>query len=142
MKTLRTLVMGLALLLACGMTQAASVKSHDNATKDEVINTYLNAIVHGKLDGINNVIDDDAEFKMKRGNNVNTLSKPQILDALKANESIEQNCQCTKTVVQDDTEMSVLKVEMKYDDFTRVDVITAQRAGNGWKITKVETSFK
>jgi len=133
--------MGLALLLVCGITQAAPT-SHGNSTKDEVINTYLNAVVHGKLGGIDEAIDDDAQFNMKRGDRVNTLSKPQVLDALKSNENVDQDCQYTKIVLQDDDQISVLKVDMKYGDYTRTDVITAQHAGSGWKITKVETSFK
>ena len=142
MKTLKAMVMGLALLLVCGVSQAASVTNHNNTTKDEVINAYLDAVVHGKINGFSDIVDDDAQFNMKRGSNVNTLNKPQVLDALKLNENIEQDCQCTKTVMQDSEDMSVVKVDMKYNDFTRTDVITAQRAGNGWKITKVETSFK
>jgi hypothetical protein len=142
MKTLKAMVMGLALLLVCGTSQAAFKTGHGNLTKDEVMSAYLNAVVHGKLDGIGNAIDEDATFDMKRGSTVNTLYKPQVLNALKSGENIEQACQCTKTVLQDNDDMSMLKVEMKYTDFTRTDVITAQRAGNGWKITKVETSFK
>ncbi|MDB5141753.1 MAG: nuclear transport factor 2 family protein [Mucilaginibacter sp.] len=142
MKTLRAMAMGLALLLVCGVSQAASITSHGNSTKDEVIDIYLNAVVHGKLNGISEAIDDYAQFDMKRGNSVNTLSKSQILKALKSGENIEQDCQCTKTVLQSDDEKSVVKVDMKYNDFTRTDVITAQRAGNGWQITKVETSYK
>ncbi|HTD41829.1 MAG TPA: nuclear transport factor 2 family protein [Mucilaginibacter sp.] len=141
MKTLKAMMMGLALLLVCGITQAAPT-SHGNSTKDEVINTYLNAVVHGKLGGIDEAIDDDAQFNMKRGDRVNTLSKPQVLDALKSNENVDQDCQYTKIVLQDDDQISVLKVDMKYGDYTRTDVITAQHAGSGWKITKVETSFK
>ena len=142
MKTLKAMVMGLALLLVCGVSQAASVTNHINSTRDEVIDAYVNAVVHGKINGFSDLIDDDAKFNMKRGSNVNTLSKPQILNSLKSNENVEQDCQCTKTVMQDSDDMSVIKVDMKYNDFTRTDVITAQRAGNGWKITKVETSFK
>lgn len=37
MKTLKTMVMGLVLLLVCGVTQASSSKS----TKDEVMDAYL-----------------------------------------------------------------------------------------------------
>ncbi|MGZ3751119.1 MAG: nuclear transport factor 2 family protein [Mucilaginibacter sp.] len=142
MKTLKTMVMGLALLLVCVVTNATPKTIHGTSTKDDVINTYLNAVVHGKLDGLSNAIDDDAEFKMLRGASVTTLNKLQILSTLKSSENIEQDCQCTKTVLQEDTELSVVKVEMKYADFSRTDVITAQRAGDGWKITKVETSFK
>ena len=142
MKTLKAMVMGLALLLVCGVSQAAPVTSHNITTKDGVVDAYVNAVVHGKIDGFSDLIDDDAQFNMKRGSSVNTLNKPQVLDGLKLNENIEQDCQCTKTVMQDSDDMSVIKVDMKYNDFTRTDVITAQRAGNWWKITKVETSFK
>ena len=140
MKTLRAMMMGLALLLACGISQAAPI-GHGNS-KDQVIDTYLNAVVHGKLVGVDDAIDDDAQFYMKRGERVNTLSKSQVLDALEANANVEQDCQCTKSVIQDDELKKVLKVDMKYADYTRTDVITAEPAGSGWKITKVETSFK
>ena len=141
MKTLRAMMMGLALLLVCGISQAAPI-GHGNSTKDEVLDTYLNAVVHGKIAGIDNVIDDDATFYMERGENVNTLTKSQIISSLKVNENIEQDCQCTKTVLQNEDDISKVKIEMKYKDFTRTDVVTAERASKGWKITKVETSFK
>ena len=141
MKTLKAMIMGLALLLICGASQAKPLTINDNS-KDKAIDTYLNAVVHGKLAGIDDAIDNDAYFGMKRGNTENTLTKAQILDALKANENVEQDCQCTKTVVRDDDDMKVIKVDMKYNDFTRTDVITSEPSGSGWKITKVETSFK
>src|ERR1700742_3161457 len=116
MKTLKAMVMGLALLLVCGVSQAASVTNHINSTRDEVIDAYVNAVVHGKINGFSDLIDDDAKFNMKRGSNVNTLSKPQILNSLKSSENVEQDCQCTKTVMQDSDDMSVIKVDMKYND--------------------------
>jgi hypothetical protein len=141
MKTLKAMMMGMALLLICGASQAKSLISPNNS-KDQAIDTYLNAVVHGKLAGIDDAIDNEAQFDMRRGNNVNTLTKAQIISSLKANENIEQDCQCTKTVVRDDDDMKVMKVDMKYNDFTRTDVITTEHSGSGWKITKVETSFK
>lgn len=141
MKTLKTMLMGLALLFAFG-TAVAATATGSKPTKDEVFNTYLNAVVHGKLAGFEDAVDDDAQFNIIRGDNVNTISKQQVINSLKLAENVDQNCECTKTVVQDTDNMSVLKVEMKYADFSRVDVITAERAGKGWKITKVDTSYK
>lgn len=141
MKTLKGMMMVVAMLFICGISQAAPIV-HDNATKDQVINTYLNAIVHGKLDGVSNAIDDDAQFYVKRGEIVRTLSKSQVLGSLQATANVEQDCQCTKSVFQDDDLKKVVKVDIKYADYTRTDVITAEPAGSGWKITKVETSFK
>jgi len=141
MKTFKKMMLALAILLTAGAAYSATASSHAPG-KEDVINTYLNAVVHGKLAGVEDIIDDDAEFNLIRGNNVNRLNKGQILAALQSSENIDTDCQCTKTVVQDSDEISTQRVEMKYADFTRVDVITAQHAGNGWKITKVDTSFK
>ena len=98
--------------------------------------------MHGKITGIEDAIDDDATFYMKRGDNVNTLTKSQIVSALKSSENLEQDCKCTKTIIQDDDDISKVKVEMKYNDFTRVDVITTTHSGSKWLITSVETSYK
>jgi Putative lumazine-binding len=141
MKTLKAMMMGLALLVFCGVANAGVRVSH-NPTKDEVVDTYVNAVTHGDLKGLDDAIDDDAQFNTKRGDNVNTLTKDQLLDALKADAGIRQDCKCTATVLQDMDDTFIKKVEMNYGDFTRTDVVTAQRTGYGWKITKVETSYK
>ena len=141
MKTLKAMMIGLALLLVCGLANAAKPAYH-NPTKDEVIDTYLNAVVHGNLDGIDNAIADEALFNTVRGERTTTLNKGQLIDYLKASAGAQQDCKFTATVVQDTDDTFVKKVEMNYGDFTRTDVITVQPAGNGWKITKVQTSFK
>ena len=141
MKTLKSIMMGLALLLVCNISKAAG-SNHKGAGKDDVINTYLNAVVHGKLAGVEDVIADGVQFNMIRGDKVTTMNKEQLIGSLKAGENTEQDCKCAKSVIQDSDDVKVTKVEMKYADFTRTDVITTQKVGNGWKITKVDTSFK
>jgi hypothetical protein len=141
MKTLKSIMMGLSLLIICGIVNAAPKTTHDNIGKAEVVSAYLNAVVHGKLNGIENAIDDDAQFNIVRGNNVNSMNKDQLLASLKSNENIEQECKCTDTAVQEDDDTIVHKVEMKYSDFTRTDLITAQREGKSWKIIRVNTTY-
>jgi hypothetical protein len=142
MKTLKTMMMGLALTLALGVANAAPKTHHNGPTKDEVIDTYLNAVVHGSTEGINKAIDDDAQFYTVHSNRVSQLNKGQMIAYLKANPAVSQDCQCSGTILQDTDDTFVKKEEIKYNGVTRTDVITAQRAGDGWKITKVETSFK
>jgi len=141
MKTLKAMVMSVALLLVCAVSQAAPAMGH-NLSKNEVLDTYLNAVVHGKIAGIDDAIDDAATFYMKRGDDINTLTKAQIISSLKSSENMEQDCQCVKTTLQDDDDVSKVKVDMKYKDFTRIDVVTASRDGKKWQITNVETSYK
>jgi hypothetical protein len=141
MKTLKAMMMGVALLFVCGITKAAP-GSHSNSTKEEVMDTYLNAVVHGKLNGIDDAIDDDATFRMKRGDKVTTLTKSQVLSSLKISENIDQDCECTKTIMQNDDNISKVKVDMKYKDFTRSDVVTARHEGNKWRIIDVQTTYE
>ncbi|MGN6641339.1 MAG: hypothetical protein ACTHJ8_20680 [Mucilaginibacter sp.] len=140
MKTLRIMMVGLAMIVICGAANATG-KLYNN-TKDDAINTYLNAVVHGKVNGLDDAIDEDAQFNTIRGDRVNTLNKIQMVDYLKNNANVEQNCKCSESVMMDTDDKFVKKVDMQYDGFTRTDVITAERAGSGWKITKVQTSFK
>ncbi|MBS1528077.1 MAG: hypothetical protein JST19_20695 [Bacteroidetes bacterium] len=143
MKTLRSIALGVAMLVSGGTVYAAGVTHHE-ISKDEVVGTYINAIVHGNLKDVDQAIADDAQFYTIRGTGtrVDALTKKQVMDYLKSNASLNENCECTSTMLKDDDNTFVEKVDMKYDNVTRTDVITAERDGNDWKITKVETSYK
>ncbi|HVW14606.1 MAG TPA: hypothetical protein VHB54_12300 [Mucilaginibacter sp.] len=144
MKTFRSIALGLAMLVSGSTVYAASVTHHE-ISKDEVVGTYINAIVHGSnLKDADQAIADDAQFFTIRGTGtrVDALTKKQVMDYLKSNASLNENCECTSTMLKDDDNTFVEKVQMKYKTVTRTDVITAERDGNDWKITKVETSYK
>ncbi len=142
MKTLKSIVLSLVLLVVFMGTKAAASTPSLALSKDAVINIYLNAIVHGKLEGIDEAIDDDASFNMIRGQIVNTLNKNQILNYLKAIGNAEQNCTFTTDVIKERDNVIIIKVEMKYNELTRTDIVTEVGSGKKWKITKVDTSFK
>ena len=143
MKALKAMMIGLALMAVCGFANATTKTTNDvNTTKQEVLDTYMNALVHGNLDGISAAIDDNAKFYVVQGVRVHASDKKQVLDYLKSNANIDQNCKCSSSTLSQDDNTLVQKVEMKFKEITRTDVITAQRSDDGWKITKVETSFK
>jgi hypothetical protein len=141
MKTLRAM-MGLALIAVCGFANAAPKTHGDNATKEEVVDTYLNAIVHGDLNGISRAIDDNAHFYIQQGVRITATGKREVMDYLKANANVDKACDYTSTVLNQGETFLVEKVVMKFKEVTRTDVITAQLSDDGWKITKVETSYK
>ncbi|MBS1528822.1 MAG: nuclear transport factor 2 family protein [Bacteroidetes bacterium] len=141
MKTLKATMTGLALILAGSIAGAAPI-THHNQTKDEVADTYMNAVMHGDMNGVSGAIDNDAQFYTMHSARVSQLSKSQMLAYLKANPAVDQDCNASDAVLQDSDDVYVKKVDVKYEGVTRTDVITEQRTGDGWKITKVETSFK
>ena len=142
MKTLKSMLTGIALLFVC-VAANATVKSvtKDKPTKTDVVNMYIDAIAHGKTSTLENILDTDFQFNVKRGDNVNTLTKDQLIASLK-NTSIDNTAVTTTiTEVSDDDDASIVKVDFKYADYTRTDVITLSKSG-GWNITKVVTSSK
>lgn len=141
MKTLKSMVAGIALLLAC-ITANAAVKSRaTQPTQKDVVNIYINAIANGKTDNLDKVLGDDMQFNMQRGQRVNTLTKEQLMDYLKNNASAGGAVDTTTTVLTDDENTSKIKIDFKYDGYTRTDVVTLDKSF-GWKITSVNSSSK
>lgn len=142
MKTLKSIVLSLVLLVVFMGSKAVAGTPSVALNKEAVINVYLNAVVHGRLDGIEEAIDEGASFNMIRGQIVNTLNKNQILSYLKSVENMEQNCTVTTDVIKEGNNVILTKIEMRYNNLIRTDIITLTGSGKKWKITKVDTSFK
>lgn len=140
MKTLKSIALGLA-LLATVATANAAVKP-EKLTKNHAIETYVDAVSHGKLAGINDVLDDDVKFSMMRGKEVMNFDKSEMVKYLKNSENVEQACTVTTSEVESNDMMAVVKVDMKFDGFTRSNFVTISNTGEGWKITNVHTVFK
>lgn len=142
MKIIKEIMIGLILLLVCNNIMASTSPRRIDLSKFRAVNIYINAVVHGKVGNIKDVIDDDAFFNIQHGTKFNTVSKPQVIYALSWTQNMEQICRYSKSIVWEDGNISILKLNMRYSDFTRTDMVTLQRAGSEWKITKVETSFE
>ena len=141
MKTLKSMLAGIALLFICVAAYAITKTKPDKLTKDEVVKIYVDAITSGNVSNLNNVLSDDLQFDIQRGQNVNTLNKNQLIDYLKNNTVSDPSVKTTTTVEQGDDNSSVVKVEFKYDGYTRTDEVTLYKT-RGWLITKVVSVFK
>jgi hypothetical protein len=141
MKTLKSMLTGVALLFICVAASATVKQSADKPTKNDVVNAYIDAIAHGKTDNLGNILDDGLQFNIVRGDHVNTLNKDQLLDYMKNNTVADAPVSTSTTIVQQDDDAYVVKVDFKYGDFTRTDTVTIENNG-GWAVTKVQSTFK
>ena len=141
MKTLKSIILGLALLIVCGVAKAA-----DNAafsySKTHAIDTYVDAMTRGELNGLNDVLDQSVKFSMLKGKNVISFTKKEMVDFLQSNKNVEQTCTTSTSVVESNDDISVVKVDMQFDGFVRTNYVTLTNTGNGWKITNVYSVFK
>ena len=140
MKTLKSILLGLA-LLAVGTAVKANNTNDGTLTENHAINTYVDAMTRGKVQGLNDVLDQSAQFSMLRGKTVLSFSKKQMLDYMQANKNTEQTCTTSTSVVESNANIAVVKVDMKYEGFVRSNYVTIANTGNGWKITNVYSVF-
>ncbi len=134
--------MGLAFLAVCTVANAGTKPDKQKQlTRDYAIDTYVNAMAHGKLDGLNKVLDESVDFSMLRGNTVLSFSRKEMLDYFESNKNIEQPCTTTTTVIENHDNVEVVKVDMKFNGFVRSNLVTVSDTGDGWKITKVYSVF-
>jgi hypothetical protein len=138
MKTLKSIMLGLALLVA-GIATAANKQTASVLSKNDVLNIYVNAIVHGKIDGVENILSNDIKQSIFRGEKEFKLDKKQILESLKATENIEQGCTFNTVIVDETDKGMVVKLTMKYEGYTRTNFVTISTNKAAFKITKIET---
>jgi hypothetical protein len=140
MKALKSIMLGLALLVVCGIAKANTID--EKVTPNYAINTFVDAMTRGKLAGLDAVLDKSAEFNMLRGKKMLSFTKNEMLEFFKSNKNIEQACTTSTTIVESDNKVAIVKVSMKYDDFVRDNYVTIANNGSSWKITNVYSVFK
>ena len=140
MRTLKSMLAGIALLLICVAANAITKPTTGKLTRDEVVKIYIDATTSGNVSKLNNVFADDLEFYIQRGDYVNTLDKNQLIGYLKNNTTSDPSVKTTTTVMREDDNSSVIKVEFKYDGYSRTDEITLNKTF-GWVITTVACTF-
>jgi hypothetical protein len=141
MKTLKSIALGFALLATVCVAKAAD-KPVERLSKNYAINTYVDAMSRGKLQGLSEVLDPTAKFSMLRGTKVLSYGKTEMLDFLKGSQNVEQTCTVSTSIVENNDNVSVVKVDMNYEGFTRSNYVTVANTGEGWKITNVYSVFK
>lgn len=139
MKTLKLMLAALAVMFIA-VNAKADVKP-TKLTKTDVVNMYIDAIAHGKTAGIDAIFDSELQYNVKRGDNVSTMDKDQVVSYLKGMPTDNQSVTTDQMVMQENDDTSVIKVTFKFADYTRTDVLTIS-SGNGWQITNVTSSTK
>ena len=139
-RTLKSILAGIVLLFICVTANAITKPNTGKLTRDEVVKIYIDAITSGNVSKLDNVLADDLQFNIQRGDYVNTLDKNQLIDYLKNNTTSDPSVKITTTVMREDDNSSVIKVEFKYDGYSRTDEVTLNKTF-GWVITTVACTF-
>jgi len=140
MKTLKSALAAIIILFTSVAASNAAVKA-DEPSQNDVVNIYVNAISNGKANDIDKYLDEELQFNVHQGSNVTTLNKDQVLSYLKQSTGSNAPVNTNVTVMQQDDATAKIKVDFKYEGYTRTDVVTLNKVF-GWKITGVESTSK
>ena len=140
MKTTKLLI-SIMLLLVAGNVMATTKPGEGVYTRTHAVNTYVAAMVSGKLDGLGDVVDPSAKFTTLQGKKLVSSNKKEMMDFLEKIKNIEEDCTIGTSMVENNTEIAVVKVDMQFKTFTRSNYVTIANTGNGWKIINVYSIF-
>lgn len=142
MKTLKNLTAAVLLALSVSVSAfAADETAAEKLNMNYALKTYISAVTEGKLAALPEVLDKDIKFTSTRGDKIVNHSRSEMLNVLKVSENVKQNCATEFSVVESTPSLSVVKVTMKYEGFSKVEYLSLANTKNGWKITSVSTSF-
>jgi len=141
MKALKQFISLLILFIVCGVAKATDKPGEGMFTKTHAINTYVDAMVRGRLDGLTDVVDPDAKFTILQGKRLVSCTKKQMMDFLEKIKNVEEDCTTSTSLVENNTELVVVKVDMQFKTFVRSNYVTIANTGNGWKIINVYSVF-
>jgi hypothetical protein len=143
MKTLKMFIV--LTLLPLQFIAAKNRQTHDEDgafTRVHAIDTYVDAVTRGKLDGFDAVIDPSAKFTVLNAQNkLLSFGKKQMLEFLNRIKNVEEMCTTSTSILQNNTDMVVAKVDMKFEGFTRSNYISIANTRSGWKIINVYSVF-
>ena len=139
MKTLKLGLVAIALLFVSVGANAVEKAKGAKMTKDAVVNTYIDAISTGNTKALSKILDDDMQFNMQRGNNVNTISKETLLENMGKVTAVAP-IKTSTSVIQGDDNTEKVQITFNYDGYARTDVVTLNHT-NDWSISSVTSSY-
>jgi len=130
-----------AVLMTLSLSSFASTSNSPLKLKGatEILLTYTEATTIGTTDMNNHLFTNDFQYENLANNN--KADKKAYLKFLKQNEGLTFDCK-TKTEILDQTgNTAIAKTSYAFKDFTRVDHIILTQTTEGWKISKVTSSY-
>ncbi|WP_353138992.1 DUF4783 domain-containing protein [Pseudopedobacter sp.] len=141
MKTLKNIYLILALMLVSSMSFAKDKNSAQKTLAFSVDN-YIQSLKSGYNENLADILSDQVKININRNGQLLTYGKEQALKHNKNASNVVQNCDITHNVITQSDNYAIVNVSMKYEHFTRENIISLTKTDRGWKITEVNSVFK
>lgn len=138
--TLKSLL--LSTLLCTVLSTAALADKTPAIEVRNVIQLYTDAQISADARKLTKILSPDAVVKFSKGDQLIVHKQSALLQHMKSQEGIQQNCSTNLTILASNKALVMAKVDFIYEDFTIENYLTIELDKNdNWKITNVNRFF-
>ena len=119
-----------------------SAKANVNlSTADLALDHYVAVTTEGESAGVEQLFSADFNQKIQTTNALSN-SGSEVVKSLKKQKGERLNCTLSTDIIEESTDYMVAKVTLKFENFIKTDLVTLERVGNDWKVSKSINSYK
>jgi hypothetical protein len=148
MKTLVKTFAAAALIAVSTFAMAAegpgskSEKANVNlSTADLALDHYVAVTTEGESAGVEQLFAGDFSQKIQASNSQSN-GRSAVIKSLKKQKGEKLNCAVSTDILEESADYMIAKVTLKFEDFTKTDLVTLVREGNDWKVSTSINSYK
>jgi tRNA A37 threonylcarbamoyladenosine modification protein TsaB len=121
---------------------AKATKTNVNlSTADFALEHYVAVTTKGESAGVEQLFAADFNQKIQ-ATNAQSNSRSEVIKSLKKQKGEKLNCTVSTDIMEESADYMVAKVTLKFENFTKTDLVTLERVGNDWKVSKSINSYK
>ncbi|APU96269.1 nuclear transport factor 2 family protein [Sphingobacterium siyangense] len=121
---------------------AKATKTNVNlSTADFALEHYVAVTTEGESAGVEQLFAEDFNQKIQ-ATNAQSNSRSAVVKLLKKQKGEKLNCTVSTDILEESADYMVAKVTLKFENFTKTDLVTLERVANDWKVSKSINSYK
>jgi ABC-type transport system substrate-binding protein len=121
---------------------AKATKANINlSTADFALEHYVAVTTAGESAGVEQLFAADFNQKIQTTNALSN-SRSEVVKSLKKQKGEKLNCRVSTDILEESADYMIANVTLKFDNFTKTDLVTLERVDNDWKVSKSINSYK
>ncbi|WP_104384386.1 nuclear transport factor 2 family protein [Sphingobacterium sp. HMA12] len=111
------------------------------STADFALEHYVAVTTEGESAGVEQLFATDFNQKIQ-ASNAQSNGRSAVVKSLKKQKGEKLNCVVSTNILEESGDYMIAKVTLKFEDFTKTDLVTLVREGNHWKVSSSVNSYK
>ena len=111
------------------------------STADFALDHYVAVTTEGESAGVEQLFATDFNQKIQ-ASNAQSNGRSAVVKSLKKQKGEKLNCVVSTNILEESGDYMIAKVTLKFEDFTKTDLVTLVREGNHWKVSSSVNSYK